>query len=113
MKFEWGYMRKGWLSCKKAGLAFSDHESELEVEINAKSQPIKGEEGWNLVQNADHIFIASGKKILEFRPTAANRDEIMKKILGRTGNLRAPTIRKGNSFFIGFNEDMYSQVLFT
>jgi hypothetical protein len=37
----------------------------------------------------------------------------MKKILGRTGNLRAPTIRKGNSFFIGFNEDMYSQILFT
>ena len=59
------------------------------------------------------IIIASGKKIVEVTPSGENREEILKKILGRTGNLRAPAIRKGNSYYIGFNEEMYSTRLFS
>ncbi len=82
------------------------------MEVNAKKETIKGDDGWNLVKDADRLFIASGKKILEFTPDDETREAIMKKMLGRTGNLRAPTIRKGNSFFIGFNEEMYTNLLF-
>jgi len=32
-------------------------------------------------------------------------------ILGPTGNLRAPTIRKGKTLLVGFSEDSYRQVL--
>ena len=113
MKFDWGYMRRGWVSCKKAGQALNDHQSELAVLIDAKKETIKGDGAWELVSAAEKIYIASGKKILEFAPTTENKDAIMKKMLGRTGNLRAPAIRRGSIFFIGFNEQMYSQELFT
>ena len=62
------------------------------------------------MKDAKRIFVASGKKTLEFTPGADNKDEIMKKILGRTGNLRAPTLRRGDVFFIGYNDDLYQQV---
>jgi hypothetical protein len=32
-------------------------------------------------------------------------------ILGPTGNLRAPTIRKGKTLPVGFNKEAYRQVL--
>ncbi len=60
--------------------------------------------------SADRIYIASGKKTLEYTPSAANKAEIMQKMLGRTGNLRAPTLRRGNTFYIGYNDDLYQQL---
>jgi arsenate reductase-like glutaredoxin family protein len=36
--------------------------------------------------------------------------ELLKAMLGPTGNLRAPTLRVGNTLLIGFNEDMYQAV---
>lgn len=90
-----------------------DQNSKLDVEVDAKKTTIKGDEAWDLVKGADKIHIASGKKILLFTPDAENKQVIMTKMLGRTGNLRAPAIRKENTFFIGFNEQMYNTVLFS
>jgi len=59
------------------------------------------------VKGSDKIVVASGKKCLEFSP-ADEREEIVAKISGRTGNLRAPAIRISNTYYIGFNEDMYA-----
>jgi arsenate reductase-like glutaredoxin family protein len=32
-------------------------------------------------------------------------------ILGRTGNFRAPAVKKGRTLMIGFNEEMYREIL--
>ncbi len=56
------------------------------------------------------IKVASGKKILDFSPEAVSSEEFLKKALGRTGNLRAPTVKKGDTLYIGFNETMYSSL---
>ncbi|MBD3866913.1 MAG: hypothetical protein IFK94_02220 [Acidobacteria bacterium] len=37
-------------------------------------------------------------------------EELLKHILGPTGNLRAPTIRKGKTLLVGFNEELYADV---
>jgi arsenate reductase-like glutaredoxin family protein len=37
--------------------------------------------------------------------------EIVAKLLGTTGNLRAPTIKTGTQLLVGFNEETYSKVL--
>jgi hypothetical protein len=54
--------------------------------------------------------VASGKNILEFDPKTAAKDVLLKKITGPSGNLRAPALRKGRVFYIGFNPDMYSSL---
>ncbi len=60
--------------------------------MDAKRQTYTGEGAWNVVAGADKIFVASGKKIVEFDPATSNKEEMLKKITGRTGNLRAPTL---------------------
>ena len=36
---------------------------------------------------------------------------LLKAMLGPTGNLRAPTIRKGKTLLVGFNEEVYGDSL--
>ena len=110
MDIEWAYMRKGWVSCKKAWTVFEDNGVMIKAEVNAKSQTYTGEDAWNVIAGADKVCVASGKKIIEFDPATANKEDMLKKITGRTGNLRAPTLRRGNVFYVGYNADMYDQL---
>jgi arsenate reductase-like glutaredoxin family protein len=38
-------------------------------------------------------------------------EELMKHMLGATGNLRSPTIVRGKTLLVGFNQDEYDKVL--
>jgi hypothetical protein len=79
--------------------------------VNAKKQTYIGEDAWSVVAGAEKVYVASGKNIIEFKPASTNKDEILKKITGRTGNLRAPTLKRGNVFYVGFNADLYNQIV--
>ena len=37
-------------------------------------------------------------------------DELMAHMLGTTGNLRAPTVVRGKTVLVGFNEEIYGEV---
>lgn len=39
------------------------------------------------------------------------RSALLAAILGPTGNLRAPTLRRGAVLLVGFNEDAYDGIL--
>ncbi len=51
-----------------------------------------------------------GRKVSEFSGDGLSSDEAVAAMLGRTGNLRAPTARVGETVLVGFNEDVYSSV---
>ena len=48
---------------------------------------------------------------MNFTPDAETKEEILKVTLGRTGNLRAPTLRVGKKFYVGYNEEMYKELI--
>jgi hypothetical protein len=79
-------------------------------EVNAAKATISGGEVWDLVSGADKIVVTSGRKILEYDPAQDNKEEIIAKISGRTGNLRAPALRIGSTYYIGFNEALYASL---
>ena len=57
--------------------------------------------------------MAKGKKTVYFdmaKDPPAD-DEILALIMGRSGKLRAPAIRKGSTLVVGFNPDIYSEAL--
>ena len=54
--------------------------------------------------------MASGQKTITFKPTEDNKEELLQKATGRTGNLRAPTLKLGKEFYVGFNADMYDKL---
>ncbi len=58
-------------------------------------------------------MVARGKKVLSFKmkTEAPEDDELLKLMLGRSGTLRAPTLRRGKTLLVGFNADAYQQTL--
>jgi hypothetical protein len=82
-------------------------------EVNARKEAIDNKSAWKILAQCERIFIAKGKKILEYSPDPAQKDIILKDAMGRSGNLRAPTIKVGSDCYIGFNSDMYDAVIKT
>ena len=73
------------------------------------SAKLGASEARKLIRDAGKIYITKGKKLDEFAGGKATK-EIVEKMLGATGNLRAPTIRVGKKLLVGFNEDVYGRV---
>ena len=63
-----------------------------------------------LMSEANDVLVAKGKKLLRFEPGTSDPDELAGAILGRSGTLRAPAIRVGKTFLVGYHEDGYSEI---
>jgi arsenate reductase-like glutaredoxin family protein len=65
-----------------------------------------------LVKKVNEVYAAKGKKVVHFnlKKDKPSDDELAKVLLGPTGNLRAPAIRKGKTLVVGFDEETYAQV---
>ncbi len=77
--------------------------------VEARKQKIEGDYAWDLLSGAEKIVVGKGKKIVIFDPATDKKEEILKSCLGRTGNLRAPTLKIGKLLVVGFNDAMYDQ----
>jgi hypothetical protein len=55
--------------------------------------------------------VAKGKKLEVFEMKDAKIGEVVEKMLGPTGNLRAPTLRVGKITVVGFNDEAYESVI--
>jgi arsenate reductase-like glutaredoxin family protein len=54
-----------------------------------------------------------GKKVSDFdmKKDKPKKDELLSLMLGTTGNLRAPTIVRGKTVMVGFNLDVFEEIL--
>ena len=59
------------------------------------------------MEDADAVYIAKGKKVLVHEPHPDRKGDILKAAMGRSGNLRAPTLKRGRVVLVGFNETLY------
>ena len=61
---------------------------------------------------ASEVYVARGKKVVHFnmKKDKPSQQELLKLVLGPTGNLRAPTLRVGKKLIVGFNQEMYDEV---
>jgi arsenate reductase-like glutaredoxin family protein len=84
-----------------------------EVLVDAKKTKIDRSEALKMAEKADEIYSLKGKKIirLDLKKAKVDEDEIASLMIGPTGNLRAPTWRKGKTIVVGFNEDAYVELL--
>jgi arsenate reductase-like glutaredoxin family protein len=78
---------------------------------------IKGQvgrdEALTLARSYDKIIAGRGKKAVTFdmKKNLLDDETLAAHILGPTGNLRAPTLRKGKTLLVGFSEEAYRQAL--
>ncbi len=64
-----------------------------------------------IAKASSKVFVAKGKKVDAFDMKSASISEVVEKMLGPTGNLRAPTLRVGKTTLVGFNDETYESVL--
>ena len=80
-----------------------------ETVADARKASLAEEEAWQVLSAAREIIVAKGKKRLVFDPRRDSRETILKETLGRSGTLRAPTLRIGDRLLVGYNDELYAQ----
>jgi hypothetical protein len=66
-----------------------------------------------VLKDVDQLYVAKGKRIVhvDLRRDKPPRAELLGLLLGPTGNLRAPTLRKKRTLIVGFDEATYKDQL--
>ena len=79
--------------------------------VDARTVRLDGAAAWELLYKAAKITVAKGKTLLCLTPQQDGKEEILKQVMGPSGNLRAPALRVGDEFVVGFHSDFYQQWL--
>ncbi len=79
--------------------------------MDARKNRIEDQQAWDLVKEAREISVAKGKKVVNFSRVTDEKEAVLKRMMGPSGNLRAPTLRIKDQFIIGFNLEMYEKKL--
>ncbi|MCB9857926.1 MAG: hypothetical protein H6818_19760 [Phycisphaerales bacterium] len=81
--------------------------------ISASKAKFNADDAWKLASAASKVIVARGKNVQTFdmKNGAIDKETLLKAMLGPTGNLRAPAVRKGKTLYIGFNEDVYAALV--
>ncbi len=70
----------------------------------------------SLLEGMTELCVAKGRKLVRVDLTAEDRppdSELVGMMTSRWGKLRAPAMRVGTTFVVGFNQDMLAEVFGT
>ncbi len=83
------------------------------MEVNARQTAIRRTDALKLARDVDDIYVAKGKRVVHvnLKSEKPDDDTLARLLLGPTGNLRAPALRRGRTLVVGFDEDTYKDVL--
>ena len=81
--------------------------------MDAKKKVLKGPEALALARAARQLYVAKGKKIVhvDLERDRPDDETLLGLLLGPTGNLRAPTVRRGDTLIVGFDAPTYAELL--
>jgi arsenate reductase-like glutaredoxin family protein len=101
------------VTCKKAQEFLAQKNCTAKTQVNARKEPIDRDGALELMQTVSRVIAVKGKKVLDFslKKNQALDDGLMSAVIGPSGNLRAPAIRKGKTLVVGFHPDAYGEVI--
>lgn len=101
------------MSCRKAQGFLETNALEVEARTDASKERRGRDEALALARSAARVVVGKGKKVVVFdmKQAPPDDDTLAAHLLGPTGNLKAPTLRRGSTLLVGFSEDAYRQVL--
>jgi arsenate reductase-like glutaredoxin family protein len=65
----------------------------------------------DIAKSASLVVVMKGKKVDRFKPAGKPAADLIDAMVGTTGNLRAPLLRRGKTVLVGFNEEIYTDIL--
>ncbi len=101
------------MTCKKAQEFLAQKDCTAKTQVNARKEPIDRDGTLQLMQTVSRVIAVKGKKVLQFslKKDQAPDDDLLSAVIGPSGNLRAPAIRKGKTLVVGFHPDAYGEVV--
>jgi arsenate reductase-like glutaredoxin family protein len=101
------------MTCAKTQGFLAKHKVAVAAQTDAKKATIKGDAALGALKDVDELYVAKGKKLVhvDLKRDKPPRAELLGLLLGPTGNLRAPTLRKGRTLIVGFDEPTYKRLL--
>ena len=103
------------MTCGKTQEFLASHKVGADEQVDARKRTYKDKEARALAADADadELYAAKGRKVLHIDLKNERPDDatLLSLMLGPTGNLRAPTLRRGRTLIIGFDEDTYKKLL--
>lgn len=81
--------------------------------IEAKKKALGAAEALQLAQSVDEIYATKGSNRVYFdlRQEQPDQAKLLAAMLGPTGNLRAPILKKGRVLLVGFDQENYQKIL--
>jgi arsenate reductase-like glutaredoxin family protein len=88
------------------------HSVETALQVDAKKTTLRAKEALALVREVDEIYVTKRRQVihLDLRKERPDNAELLGLLLGPTGNLRAPTLRKGRTLAVGFDAVTYAKL---
>src|SRR4051812_40329731 len=100
------------MSCKRAQGFLERNALDVGTVADANKEKRGRAEALALARAADRIVVARGKNVVSFdlRDSPPDDETLAAHLLGPTGKLRAPTLRRGKTLYVGFSEDAYREL---
>lgn len=81
--------------------------------MDARKKTLKGKDALALLRDVDEIYASKGKHVvhLDLRKEKPDAATLKAFLLGPTGNLRVPILRRGRTLIVGFDEATYAKLI--
>jgi hypothetical protein len=101
------------MGCTKAQGFLEQHNVQVSAQTDAKKEKKGRAEALSLAHDARRVIVAKGKKSVTFdmKKSPPDDDTLAAHLLGPTGNLRAPSLRIGDTLLVGFSTEKYGSLL--
>ena len=101
------------MGCKKAQGFLEQNDLAVGTTVDANKEKRGREAALALAKSVAKVVVGRGKNvvIIDMKKDPPDDDTLAGMLLGPTGNLKAPTLRKGNLLLVGFSAEAYKQVL--
>ena len=87
--------------------------AKITEQVNAGKEKYERDEALEIVKQATEVWVAKGKKVVQFKLAKedVSDEDLAKAILGPSGNLRAPVMKRGKKIYVGFHQDEFPALL--
>jgi hypothetical protein len=102
------------MGCKKAQGFLESNDVPAAREItDARKVRYGRTEALKLAKSVAKVVVGKSKRVVIFdmEKDAPDDETLASHLLGPSGNLKAPTLRIGNTLLVGYGEEAYRQIL--
>ncbi len=110
---DWYYHRKGCVTCQKMDALLAALEITAIEVVSANKTKLSAADALELVGQCTQLVVSKGTKafVIDLKKDPKTSEELQALVIGPTGNLRAPTIRRGKTLFVGFQTETFTAAL--